>query len=67
MATNLALDPKLIEAAVRAGGHKTERAAVTAALTEYVRSRRRRQVLKWRGQVDYFDNYDYKAFRRQRA
>jgi Arc/MetJ family transcription regulator len=39
MATNLALDDKLIEAAVRAGGHKTKRAAVTAALTEYVRSR----------------------------
>jgi len=30
MATNLALDDKLIEAAVQAGGHKTKRAAVTA-------------------------------------
>ena len=67
MATNLALDDKLIEAAVRAGGHKTKRAAVTAALTEYVRSRRRNDVLKWRGQVDYFDDYDYKALRRRRA
>jgi Arc/MetJ family transcription regulator len=67
MATNLALDDKLIEAAVRAGGHKTKRAAVTAALTEYVRSRRRRHILKWRGQVDYFDDYDYKALRRRRA
>lgn len=67
MATNLALDDKLIEAAVRAGGHKTKRAAVTAALTEYVRSRRRKHILKWRGQVDYFDDYDYKALRRQRA
>ena len=67
MATNLALDAKLIEAAVRAGGQKTKRAAVTAALTEYVRSRRRRQILKWRGQVDYFDDYNYKALRRRRA
>jgi Arc/MetJ family transcription regulator len=67
MATNLALDDKLIEAAVRAGGHKTKKAAVTAALTEYVRSRRRRQILRWRGQVDYFDDYDYKALRRRRA
>jgi Arc/MetJ family transcription regulator len=67
MATNLALDPKLIEAAVRAGGHKTKRAAVTAALIEYVRSRRRRQILKWRGQVDYVDDYDYKALRQPRA
>ena len=67
MATNLALDDKLIEEAVRAGGHKTKRAAVTAALTEYVRSRRRRQILRWKGQVDYFDDYDYKALRRRRA
>jgi len=67
MATNLALDDKLIEAAVRAGGHKTKKAAVTAALNEYVRSRRRRQVLQMRGQVEYFDDYDYKALRRRRA
>lgn len=67
MATNLELDDKLIEAAVRAGGHKTKRAAVTAALAEYVRSRRRHQILKWRGQVDYFDDYDYKALRRRQA
>lgn len=67
MATNLELDDKLIEAAVRAGGHKTKRAAVTAALAEYVRSRRRNQILKWRGQVDYFDDYDYKALRRRQA
>jgi Arc/MetJ family transcription regulator len=67
MATNLALDDKLIAAAVQAGGHKTKKAAVTAALTEYVRSRRRRNILKWRGQVDYFADYDYKALRRHRA
>lgn len=67
MATNLALDDKLINDAVRAGGHKTKRAAVTAALTEYVRSRRRREILRWRGRVDYLDDYDYKELRRRRA
>ena len=67
MATNLALDDKLIEEAVRAGGHKTKKAAVSAALTEYVRSRRRRQILRWQGQIEYFDDYDYKALRRRRA
>lgn len=65
MATNLALDGKLIEAAVRAGGHKTKKAAVTAALTEYVRSRRRQRILGWKGRVEYFDDYDYKALRRR--
>ena len=67
MATNLALHDKLIEGAVRAGGHKTKRAAVAAVLSEYVRSRRRQQILRWKGQVEYFDDYDYKALRRRRA
>lgn len=65
MATNLALDDKLIDEAVRVGGHKTKKAAVTAALIEYVRSRQRRQILRWRGRVDYFDDYDYKTLRRR--
>ena len=67
MATDLPLDDKLIEEAVRAGGHKTKKAAVTAALSEYVRSRRRQRILRWQGQVEYFDDYDYKALRRRRA
>ena len=67
MATNLALDVKLIQEAVRAGGHKTKKAAVTAALTEYVRARQRQRILRWKGQVEYVDDYDYKALRRRRA
>jgi Arc/MetJ family transcription regulator len=67
MATNLALDDKLIDEAVRAGGHKTKKAAVTAALTEYVKSRQRQRILRWKGQVEYVDDYDYKALRRRRA
>lgn len=67
MATNLALDDKLIDQAVRAGGHKTKRAAVTAALIEYVKSRKRQGILRWKGQVEYVDDYDYKALRRRRT
>jgi Arc/MetJ family transcription regulator len=67
MATNLALDDELIEEAVRVGGHKSKKAAVTAALMEYVTSRRRQRILRWKGQVEYFDDYDYKALRRSRA
>jgi Arc/MetJ family transcription regulator len=67
MATNLALDDKLIDEAVRAGGHKTKKAAVTAALNEYVKSRQRQRILRWKGQVEYVDDYDFKALRRRRA
>jgi len=67
MATNLALDDRLIEEAVRVGGHKTKKEAVTAALAEYVRARRRDRILQWVGRVEYFDDYDYKATRRRRS
>ena len=40
MATNLALDDKLIREAQKAGGHRTKKAAVTAALEEYVQRRK---------------------------
>lgn len=65
MATNLALDDRLIEAARRVGRHRTKKAAVTAALEEYVRQRRRVRVLDLFGTVDFDDAYDYKAERRR--
>jgi Arc/MetJ family transcription regulator len=66
MATNLALDDRLIEAARRVGRHRTKKEAVTAALEEYVRHRRRLRVLDLFGTVDFDDDYDYKAERRRR-
>lgn len=66
MATNLALDDKLIEAARRAGGHKTKKEAVTAALAEYVRRHKQLRILRAFGSVDLDPNYDYKAERRRK-
>ena len=66
MATNLALDDKLIEAARRIGKHKTKKEAVTAALEEYVRYRRQLRVLDLAGTIDYAPDYDYKAERREK-
>lgn len=64
MPTNLALDDELIAQAVKAGRHKTKREAVTAALREYVKARKRLGILDWVGEVDYYDDYDAKALRR---
>jgi len=63
MATNLALDDKLIEDARRAGKHKTKREAVTAALDKYVRYHRQLEAIKQFGTVDFDPAYDYKAAR----
>ena len=46
MATNLALDDRLIEEARRAGKHKTKKEAVSAALEEYIRRRKQLRILE---------------------
>lgn len=65
MATNLALDDRLIEQARRAGGHRTKKEAVTAALKEYVQRRRQQRILDLAGQIEYEPDYDYKDLRRR--
>lgn len=66
MATNLALDDHLIEEARKVGKHKTKREAVTAALREYIKMRRRLGILRFVGQVDYWPDYDHKELRRRK-
>ena len=66
MATNLAIDPELLEQAHRVGGHRTKKATVTAALEEYVRKRRQQEILGLFGKIDYDESYDYKRERRKR-
>jgi Arc/MetJ family transcription regulator len=66
MATNLALDDHLIEEALRVGGHKTKKDAVSAALNEYVLRRKQQGILKAFGTIDFDSVYDYKAERRRK-
>lgn len=66
MATNLALDDKLIEAARVTGGHKTKKEAVTTALEQYVRRNKQLKIIEAFGTVDFDPAYDYKAERRRK-
>jgi Arc/MetJ family transcription regulator len=65
MATNLQIDDALIHKAVRLGGHKTKKAAVTKALEEYIDHLEQEKILKMFGTVDYDPAYDYKEQRRR--
>ena len=66
MPTNLALDDDLLEEAKRLGGHRTKRSAANEALSEYVARRKRRKILDLFGQLDWDEDYDYKALRETR-
>jgi hypothetical protein len=67
MPTNLALDDALIEEARLAGGHKTKKEAVNAALDEYVRRRKQLGILDAFGTISFDPAYNYKAERRRGA
>jgi Arc/MetJ family transcription regulator len=65
MATNLALDDRLIEEARRAGRHKSKKEAVTAALEEYVQKRQQMRILEAFGTFTVDPAYDYKRERQR--
>jgi Arc/MetJ family transcription regulator len=66
MATNLAIDDRLITEAQRMGKHKSKKEAVTAALQEYIQRRKQKRILKYVGTVEFHPDYDHKRLRRFR-
>ena len=65
MATNLALNDKLIREAKRLGRHKTKKAAVNEALRRYVNHQKQLKIFDFVGKIDYDPDYDYKKERRR--
>lgn len=65
MATNLALDPELLDEAVKTSDKKTKKAVVTEALIEYIQRRKQIKLLYLFGQIDFDEDYDYKTQRKQ--
>lgn len=65
MATNLNIDDSLITRAVELGGHRTKKAAVTKALTEYIEHLEQLKMLDLFGTIEYDAGYNYKAQREQ--
>ena len=63
MPTNLAIDPELIERALSVSGEKTKKAAVTAALQEFIARREQRRLLELFGKLEWDPGYDYKSER----
>ncbi|MEK6376115.1 MAG: type II toxin-antitoxin system VapB family antitoxin [Acidobacteriota bacterium] len=66
MATNLAIDPELLERALAVSGEKTKTAAVTRALEEFIARREQRKITELFGTLEWDPTYDYKAGRSRR-
>lgn len=63
MATNLAIDPKLIERALAVSGERTKKAAVTKALEEFISRRQQKRLLSLMGKLEWDRGFDYKTAR----
>jgi Arc/MetJ family transcription regulator len=66
MATNLSIDPRLIDQALEVSGLRTKKAAVTLALHEFVARRRQKRVADLIGALEWDKSFDYKAERSRR-
>jgi hypothetical protein len=66
MATNLSLDPDLIDRALKVSGERTKKAAVTRALEEFIARRRQKRIVELMGKLEWNQSFDYKAERSRR-
>ena len=63
MATNLSIDPALIEEALELSGEKTKKAAVSLALEEFIARRKQKRLLELMATLEWDERFDYKAER----
>jgi len=66
MATNLAIDEKLLEEALKIGGFRTKKETVNVALREFINRRKRKKILEIFGKIEMIQGYDYKKERKKR-
>ena len=66
MATNLSLDPDLIDRALAVSGERTKKAAVTRALEEFIARRRQKDLVELMGKLEWDASFDAKAERSRR-
>ncbi len=63
MATNLSLDPHLLDEVLRVSNKRTKKDAVTEALQEYVARREQAELVSLFGKIEWKADYDYKSQR----
>ena len=63
MRTNIVLDDRLVQEALKYAPVKTKRELVDLALREFIANHERRDIRELKGRVSFFEGYDQKALR----
>ncbi|MEY2831790.1 MAG: hypothetical protein RLZZ574_1048 [Cyanobacteriota bacterium] len=63
MRTNIDLDDQLMEEAFRLSNVRTKKELVNLALQEFIKSKKKKDLLELSGKIQFYDSYDYKALR----
>jgi ribosomal protein S21 len=66
MSITLEVNQELLEQAKTLSGLSSQQEILDKALQEFIRSRLKQQLLASRGQIEYYEDYDYKAARSKR-
>ena len=63
MRTNVGLDDKIVEEAMKISGARTKKEVIAKALKEFVETRNRLNLLDLEGKIIFRKDYDYKSLR----
>lgn len=64
MRTNVAIDDALMAEAFRLTNLKTKKDLIKTALEELIANRKRKDLRKIKGKIEFREDYDYKEMRR---
>ena len=63
MRTNVVIDDRLIDEALKLSKIKTKREVIQKALEEFVRNKKKLDLKQLRGKIEFAEDYDHKKMR----
>ncbi|MCL1916701.1 MAG: type II toxin-antitoxin system VapB family antitoxin [Peptococcaceae bacterium] len=66
MRTNIMIDDLMMQKAMEISGLKTKKEVVAKALKEFIERHTRKDLRGLRGKIEFAENYDYLALRKDR-
>ena len=67
MRTNIVIDNDLLNEAFSVSNAKTKKDLIHAALTEYIRIKKRKDLTELAGSIEFHKNYNHKKLRKLRG